>query len=709
MRAVLLLLVWLVSAEIILAANTIGNEDFQPDESLDLSVTATRVEAPASKSPRSLKVIKSKDLVERKQSASIPEALSQQSGVLLQKTSRGQGSPFIRGFTGFRNLFLIDGIRFNNSVMRDGPNQYWNTVDVYAIDRLELVKGATSALYGSDAVGGTINAITRDLLADGSDDPFGARLLYRYASAEDARIQRAEVLGRSGKNFAVLLGGTRKLFGDVRAGAATGLQPKTGYEEHSFDLKAQARLTPKDEVKLAWQKAALDDVWRTHSTVHGRSYRGTKVGSDLQRSTDQTRELAYIKHKHIFETGFLTNVEYTLSYQRQMEGETRITSKSVKTEQGFDVHTPGVAVQAQSDLDSGRWTYGLERYQDLVDSYKLNYKADGTFDSKSIQGPVGDDGSYESLGAYVQDQYSLTPDLEVTAGVRLNQMTAKVGRYEDPKTKTAVSLDKKYTATVGSLRGSYDILNGGLWKIFVGGSQGFRAPNLSDLTRFDIARSKELEVPSTDLEPERYLSYEFGSRWGDAKAWQVEAWLFRTNIENMIIRTPTGETKSDGTVMVTKKNAGQGYVQGAELDGFYRVTPQYIVGANYTFQWGDLEAYPTSASQTKREPLSRIMPPTLNVNARVESPDDRYWAEFLYTLVRKQDRLATSDRLDDQRIPPGGSPGYKTFGLRAGGPIWDETKLSLAWENIFDEDYRVLGSGVNEPGRNFIATLDARF
>jgi hemoglobin/transferrin/lactoferrin receptor protein len=103
------------------------------------------------------------------------------------------------------------------------------------------------------------------------------------------------------------------------------------------------------------------------------------------------------------------------------------------------------------------------------------------------------------------------------------------------------------------------------------------------------------------------------------------------------------------------------------------------------------------------------MPATLNVNARVESPDDRYWAEFLYTLVRKQDRLATSDRLDDQRIPPGGSPGYKTFGLRAGGPVWDKTKLSLAWENIFDEDYRVLGSGVNEPGHNFIATLDARF
>jgi hemoglobin/transferrin/lactoferrin receptor protein len=648
-------------------------------------------------------------LVERKQSASVTEALSQQSGVLLQKTSRGQGSPFIRGFTGFRNLFLIDGVRFNNSVMRDGPNQYWNTVDLYAIDRLELVKGSTSVLYGSDAIGGTINALTRDLLNGGSDDPFGARLLYRYASAEDARIQRGEVLGRSGKNFAILLGGTRKNFGDVRAGAATGFQPKTGYEEQSFDLKAQAKVSPKDDVKIAWQKASQDDVWRTHSTIYGRSYRSTKVGSDLQRSTDQKRELAYIKHKHIFETGFITNIEYTLSYQRQQEGETRITSKSMKTEQGFDVHTPGITVQAQSDLESGRWSYGVDRYQDLVDSYKLNYKADGSFDSRSIQGPVGDDATYESLGAYVQDQYQFTSDLEVSAGLRHNQMTAKIDRYEDPKTKSVARLDKKYTATVGSLRAAYDLSESGSGKLFVGASQGFRAPNLSDLTRFDIARSKELELPSTDLNPERYLSYEVGSRWGDAKSWQFEAWLFKTNIENMIIRAPTGETRADGTVVVTKKNAGKGFVQGAELDGFYRLSRQYVVGGNYTFQWGELEAYPTSANQTKREPLSRVMPATLNLNARAESPDDNYWVELLYTFVRKQDRLAASDRLDDQRIPPGGSPGYKTFGLRAGGPIWDDMNLSLAWENLLDEDHRVLGSGVNEPGRNFIATLDARF
>lgn len=681
----------------------------RPSEILDLSVTATRVEAPVSRVHRSIKILKNKDLVEKEQAISIPEALSHQSGVLLQKTARGQGSPFVRGFTGFRNLFLIDGVRFNNSVMRDGPNQYWNTVDVYSVDKLEVVKGSTSVLYGSDAIGGTINALTRDLLLEGSDDPLSARLLYRYASAEDARIQRGEVVGRSGKNFAVLLGGTKKAYGDLRAGAATGLLPRTHYSEHSFDLKAQGKITAKDELKLAWQKASQDDVMRTHSTTFAKSYRGTKIGTDKERSLDQKRELAYVKHKHIFETGFLTNVEYALSYQRQEDSEDRVRSDSTKSDQGFDVHTPGWMLQAQSDLESGRWTYGVDAYRDLVDSYRLNYKADGSLDSNSIQGPVGDNATYDNIGAFIQDQYRVSKDLELTAGIRHNQMTAKVDRYEDPVTKKEASLNKKYSATVGSMRGAYDLNSDGSGKLFLGVGQAFRAPNLSDLTRFDLARSSEIEQPSPEVQPERYLSYELGSRWGDSKAWQVEAWVFKTQIENMIIKSQTGEKTPDGKKFyVVKKNSGKGYVQGAELDGFYRVTPEYVLGGNYTFQWGELETYAGTSNQTKLEPLSRVMPATLNLNARYESPNDHYWAEVLYTLVRRQDRINSGDKLDNERIPPGGSPGYKTYGLRAGGSLHEKARLSLAWENLLDEDYRVLGSGVNEPGRNFIATLDVR-
>ena len=90
--------------------------------------------------------------------ASVPEALSETPGVLVQQTAHGQGSPYLRGFTGFRTVALVDGIRLNNSTFRDGPNQYWSTIDALAITRLEVVKGPASVMYGSDAVGGTVNA-----------------------------------------------------------------------------------------------------------------------------------------------------------------------------------------------------------------------------------------------------------------------------------------------------------------------------------------------------------------------------------------------------------------------------------------------------------------------------------------------------------------------------------------------------------------------
>ncbi|HOW98651.1 MAG TPA: TonB-dependent receptor plug domain-containing protein, partial [Kiritimatiellia bacterium] len=87
-----------------------------------------------------------------------PDLLKGLPSAMIQKTSTGQGSPFLRGFTGFRTLCLIEGIRLNNSVFRDGPNQYWNTVDPLSIARSEVVMGPGSVMYGSDAVGGTMNA-----------------------------------------------------------------------------------------------------------------------------------------------------------------------------------------------------------------------------------------------------------------------------------------------------------------------------------------------------------------------------------------------------------------------------------------------------------------------------------------------------------------------------------------------------------------------
>jgi len=133
----------------------------QLEEQLPESViTALRSPSNLADTPYSVEAMDDAELTSP-QFYSLPDALGSLPGVMNQKTGQGHGSPYIRGFTSFRNLMLIDGIRFNNSVFRDGPNQYWNTIDAYALGGVELVRGPGSTLYGSDAIGGTINALTR--------------------------------------------------------------------------------------------------------------------------------------------------------------------------------------------------------------------------------------------------------------------------------------------------------------------------------------------------------------------------------------------------------------------------------------------------------------------------------------------------------------------------------------------------------------------
>ena len=71
-------------------------------------------------------------------------------------------------------------------------------------------------------------------------------------------------------------------------------------------------------------------------------------------------------------------------------------------------------------------------------------------------------------------------------------------------------------------------------------------------------------------------------------------------------------------------------------------------------------------------------------------------------IAAKQDNLNTRDKGDTQRIPPDGTPGYAVFNLRYGFQISEQLLLTLSLENITDEEYRIHGSGQNEPGINFI-------
>lgn len=666
-------------------------------------ITATRHEERVFDTPYHASVTGSERL---RQSRTIQDALKEMPGVHVQRTSYGQVSPFLRGFTAYHTLMMIDGIRLNNSVLRSGPNEYWGLIDGYSLDRVETVFGPGSILYGSDAVGGAINAIPLRRKEYGPESSWDRRLGLRYSSAEQSIIGRAQISGNVGERFGFVIGATGGAFSDLNAGGSLGSQPSTNYHNYYADARLDYRFDDHWSVGLLAQIGRLENINRVHRTTDGVSYAGTTPGSDRSRDFDWDRDLValFVDGFDLDVGGFIHEVHLRLSWQRIGEEQNRVRGDGRVNNLGFDVDTFGIALELVSETAIGRFTYGVDFYHDEVDTFRTDYSAMGV-PTVRIQGPVGDDASYDLLGIFVQNEVALCDDFDLIIGGRFTYAAGEADQVEDPDTGLPISLDDDWVDAVGSIRllwHATDELN-----VFGGVSQAFRAPNLSDLSRLDSARSGELEVASTELDPERFLTLEIGgkTRWGGLTA---EATYHYTIVDDLIIRQPTGAMIS-GESVVEKRNGGDGHMQGVE------VRARYDFDANWwafgSFQWfdGQHETFPTSAPVRATEGFSKMPPLSGTVGFGWQTDDRKFYARAWAVLTDKQDRLNTRDRGDTTRIPPRGTPGYVILNAEAGYRINEKATVFVAIENILDKNYRHHGSGVQEPGVNVVVGADITF
>ena len=154
---------------------------------------------------RSLTTVTREDL-DRRQVRSSPDALRYEAGVFVQQTAHGQGSAFIRGLTGQQTLLLFDGIRLNNSTYRQGPNQYFFTLDSQTIQSIQVLRGGGSTRGGSDALGGVVSFVTKDphdyVGKDGGQFA-SAKLL--YGSADRGSTESATWAGANARDGFVLV------------------------------------------------------------------------------------------------------------------------------------------------------------------------------------------------------------------------------------------------------------------------------------------------------------------------------------------------------------------------------------------------------------------------------------------------------------------------------------------------------------------------
>ncbi len=108
-------------------------------------------------------------------------------------------------------------------------------------------------------------------------------------------------------------------------------------------------------------------------------------------------------------------------------------------------------------------------------------------------------------------------------------------------------------------------------------------------------------------------------------------------------------------------------------------------------------------------PIDRMMPFTVHAGLKWKAPEEAGWAELMLTHASDADVLSTRDAGDSSRIPAGGTPGYSVLDLRIGKAFNRNTNLMIGVENLFDEDYRIHGSGGNRPGRGLVFGLEMSF
>ncbi len=556
-----------------------------------LVVTASRSEQTESTAAYTTSYLDA-EFIQENTRRTLPDALQYTSGVLVQKTANGHGSPFIRGFTGRQNLLLVDGVRVNNSTFRSGPVQYWNTVDPLSLDHLELIKSQGSVLYGSDAVGGTLNAFTKSsrFRTEAADQAYlGGSAFYEYrTNGQGSHIGRLETETGVGGKFGILLGLSAKDYGDIEDDAV-GRMKNTGYPEQDVDLRFDWAVTPESTITLAHYYVNQDAVSRWHRTLDNPGWtHGSHVaapGKWTEDTYDQERSMTYLRYagENPLANAAIKRWSATLSYQTSDDSEfqNRVPDKpasdtGVLRGSDIDLETTGVDLVLESPVGPGSLVYGLDFYHDEVDS--SGYKSDALGGPRSESLPIADDSEYDLFGAYAQYLWKPVDQFELTAGARYTYAEASLGRFAGGENES-----RSWDDVVGSLRGIYSLNT--CWSVYGGISQAFRAPNLDDLSGNLTAKSTSTALGNINVDPEKFLTYEIGTRH-HTETTSLNLAAFYTDVDDLIVNAFTDNTLA--TSIAT--NAGSGYVYGVELEGAWRFQPQWTVSGFAAWQDGRTES-----------------------------------------------------------------------------------------------------------------------
>ncbi len=675
----------------------------------EMVVIASQQEKIIAEVPYSVYNISNKEVTLKLQAKSLPEALAETPGILLQKTGNGMSSPYMRGFTSQRVVLMTDGISLNNSFLREGPNQYWNLVDHYFYDDIEVMMGPASLLYGSGAVGGVVNIRNKPLKrgTQGSELQWlGGHSIVRAASAENSLSAHIQGKVAIGDKLTLKMGLTGQDFGDLRTGDSTDNE-NTGYSQWSGNLRGTYWFDNDNRIVFGYDHFNQNDVDRTQKTVDYKPWQGTTPGNDDRRIYDHYRRTLFSRYEIRNAKTWFDSMDFSAHYSFMQEDfeKLRWSNKNSADFYETQIDTIGLALNFVKKTDRfGDFTYGFDYAQDKSKSSHYRSYNDGSADRHYDQGLIADNALYSTYGLYLYNELGLTERLDLVTGARYSwtRMNARNTNMDNDHNGVTDDLKGNWDALTLSGRAIYHINPDNSFNIFAGISQGFRAPNLSDTTR-DDEFGGGTEAPTADLDAEHFLTLETGFKIDSGK-WKVNGTAYYTFIKDRIARLDYNGTSTDPT----KRNTDSGFIYGIEGDLSYDFNQNYTAFGRISWQYGSEDSfYDLDASRPgETSPMSRVMPLTSSLGLRYQTAD-RFWGEAYLNMAGSQDRLAQTDR--GNRFPTNGTPGYLTANIRGGYKLNESTDLSIGLENIADTSYRIHGSGINEPGRNLIVSLRKSF
>jgi len=659
-------------------------------------VTAARQEQASGDAPAPITVF-DREAIEKIQPEKMADLFKTIPGVEIEGEGPFRGIPVIRGLSSNRVLILVDGQRLNNA--RESTNFAGiqpALVNLAEVERIEVLRGPASVQYGSDAIGGVINIITRQPNLGAQGFEVSGDVGIEYGTTSESQLGRVSVTG-TGSGFSFYAGGSYEKVDDYTAadGASEDARyssyvrddntvPNSGMEQTNFNGGLKFLTGQQGVLRIDAEIARTKDVGFPGFDLESSGIEFTFPNFD--------RDKLGVSWSSGPAWG-LSDISLSTYYQSVNK-----ESASVFDFPGFfsDSFTrseiDSIGFNAQSIADAGKHhlTFGLDFYSDKVDDTALSNTCFGPFclpPSTEVAVPTSEQ---TGLGVYIQDGWELSDQLKLQLGLRGDSFSFV---SEDDLDYPGEPFDVTDSAMSGNIGLTWSVTDNVNVTALI--ARGFRTPNLQERSFTGLATNGEAFIlQNPDLESERSWNYEIGTKVRYDR-YSGGLHFFYNDLTDFITLEFLGVVDPDlGIELARFANIAKATISGIELD------LETIIANRWT-AFGSV-AYIKGDNNTTNEPLPSIPPLKVILGLRYQRP--KWWTEANLRYLDRQTRLPQDDPFFET-----GTTGFTVYDLRGGYDFNFGLGVLVALENITDKLYNEPYNNRPEPGRNLRMTLRYRF